>query len=90
MAAPMLKKKNELIIFFMGNGEREGFTYSICITPSAPKPKSFPRTGKNRLKNAAGNPISDKIRTTAWPMIKSLLSTAQKAPAGWFGTVLPL
>ena len=30
------------------------------------------------------------MRTSVWKMMKSLLRTAQNAPAGWLGTVLPL
>lgn len=32
-------------------------TYKHCMTPRAPRPKSFPRTGKKRSKIAAGQPI---------------------------------
>jgi hypothetical protein len=66
---------------------REG-TYRHCITPSGPKPKSEPRTGKNRLKNAIGHPISEKMRAMTWKVIKSRLRMAQNSPAGSLGTVL--
>lgn len=52
--------------------------------------KPIPKTGKNRLKNAEGQPNSDRTRIKTWPIINSLLSTAQKTPRASFGTVLPL
>lgn len=60
------------------------------MIPRAPRPKSLPRTGKKRLKKDDGHPSSERMRMTTCPMINSLLRTAQKAPAGWLGTVLPL
>lgn len=60
------------------------------MTPSAPSPKSSPRMGKKRLKKVAGQPTSERMSTMAWKMISRRLRTAQNAPAGWLGTVLPL
>ena len=60
------------------------------MTPTAPRPKSEPSTGKNRLKNDMGHPISERMSTMTWNMMRSRLRTAQKAPAGSLGTVLLL
>lgn len=63
------------------------------MTPSAPSPKSLPRIGKYDAKNVSMNiglPISERMRTITCPIIRSLLSTAQKTPAGWLGTVVAL
>jgi hypothetical protein len=42
------------------------------------------------LKKAAGQPNSERMSTIVWKMINNRLRTAQNAPAGWLGTVLPL
>ena len=58
--------------------------------PSAPMPKLDPRTGKNLSKNLYGHPTSDSIKIRTWKMMSKRFMTAQKAPAGWLGTVLLL
>ena len=47
-------------------------------------------TGKYVAKKDAGQPISARISTMTWKMMSSRFTTAQKTPAGWLGTVLPL
>jgi hypothetical protein len=60
------------------------------MTPSAPRPNSDPSTGKYRLKNAIGHPISESNSTMVWDIMSSRFRTAQNSPAGSLGTVLPL
>jgi hypothetical protein len=69
------------------DGER---TYRPSMTPRGPKPKSDPSTGKNRLKNSIGHPISERKSTMIWNMMRRRFRTAQNTPAGSFGTVLLL
>jgi hypothetical protein len=65
-------------------------TYSAWKIPSGPRPNWEPRTGKKRTKKAIGHEISEKRRKTSWKIMKRRLTTAQKAPAAWLGTVLLL
>jgi hypothetical protein len=81
---------HDLISGRMAETDRGVGTYRHCMTPSGPRPKSEPSTGKNRSKNARGHPISERMSATIWKTIKSRLRTAQNSPAGWFGTVLLL
>jgi hypothetical protein len=83
-------KKAETSVKVSTRWERIAAPRNIWIVPNAPRPNSFPRTGKKRVKNLDGHPISERMRTMVWPMMKRRFRTAQKAPAGWLGTVLPL
>src|SRR5262245_15351606 len=67
-----------------------GFTHRHWKMPSGPRPKWGPRTGKNRSKKVEGHPNSENSKTMTWNTIKRRLTTAQKTPAAWLGTVLPL
>jgi len=80
MAAPILYH-TYVLVRWTAEGKR-GDAYSISISPRAPRPKSLPRTGKNLVKKTEGQPNSDIRRTSVWKMMKSLLRTAQNAPAG--------